>query len=147
VEGDLITISARPPLFQSALRPREILIGEVLYGNVGATDRLDFTVVGPAVNEAARIEALSEPLGRSILVSSEFAVRRWAARAGLSLLAAMRFAASRSRRRFSHWSWAAKIAARVSAELRTPWAVRLGEEWRSPCAGLQSRQARESCVQ
>jgi adenylate cyclase len=48
-------------------------IGEVLYGNVGATDRLDFTVIGPAVNEAARIEALCEPLGRSILVSPEFA--------------------------------------------------------------------------
>jgi adenylate cyclase len=47
-------------------------LGEVLYGNVGATDRLDFTVVGPAINEAARIEALCEPLGRSILVSSEF---------------------------------------------------------------------------
>jgi adenylate cyclase len=47
-------------------------LGEVLYGNVGATDRLDFTVIGPAVNEAARIEALCEPLRRSILVSSEF---------------------------------------------------------------------------
>src|SRR5208282_2137088 len=47
-------------------------LGEVLYGNVGATDRLDFTVIGPAVNEAARIEALCEPLGRSILVSWEF---------------------------------------------------------------------------
>ena len=47
-------------------------LGGVLYGNVGATDRLDFTVIGPAVNEAARIEALCEPLGRSILVSSEF---------------------------------------------------------------------------
>jgi adenylate cyclase len=48
-------------------------IGEVLYGNVGATDRLDFTIIGPAVNEAARIEALCEPLGRAILVSPEFA--------------------------------------------------------------------------
>jgi adenylate cyclase len=47
-------------------------VGEVLYGNVGATDRLDFTVIGPAVNEVARIEALCEPLGRSILVSAEF---------------------------------------------------------------------------
>jgi adenylate cyclase len=47
-------------------------IGEVLYGNVGATDRLDFTVIGPAVNEVARIEALCEALGRSILVSAEF---------------------------------------------------------------------------
>ncbi len=48
-------------------------IGEVLYGNVGATDRLDFTVIGPVVNEVARIEALCEPLGRSVLISSEFA--------------------------------------------------------------------------
>ncbi|MBV9199442.1 MAG: adenylate/guanylate cyclase domain-containing protein [Alphaproteobacteria bacterium] len=48
-------------------------IGEVLYGNVGASDRLDFTVIGPAVNEAARIETLCEPLGRNVLVSAEFA--------------------------------------------------------------------------
>ena len=48
-------------------------LGEVLYGNVGAVDRLDFTVVGPAVNEAARIEALCEPLGRKVLVSAELA--------------------------------------------------------------------------
>jgi adenylate cyclase len=48
-------------------------IGEVLYGNVGATDRLDFTVIGPAVNEAARIEALCEPLDRPLLISPEFA--------------------------------------------------------------------------
>jgi adenylate cyclase len=48
-------------------------VGEVLYGNVGAIDRLDFTVIGPAVNEAARLEALCEPLGRSVLISQEFA--------------------------------------------------------------------------
>ena len=48
-------------------------LGEVLYGNVGAIDRLDFTVIGPAVNEVARIEALCEPLGRRVLVSAEFA--------------------------------------------------------------------------
>jgi adenylate cyclase len=47
-------------------------LGDVLYGNVGATDRLDFTVIGPAVNEVARIEALCEPLGRSVLASAEF---------------------------------------------------------------------------
>jgi adenylate cyclase len=47
-------------------------LGEVLYGNVGATDRLDFTVIGPAVNEVARIEALCEPLRRAVLVSAEF---------------------------------------------------------------------------
>ncbi len=48
-------------------------IGEVLYGNVGASDRLDFTVIGPAVNEVARIETLCQALGRSVLVSAEFA--------------------------------------------------------------------------
>jgi len=48
-------------------------IGDVLYGNVGAADRLDFTVVGPAVNEVARIEAWCEPLDRALLVSAEFA--------------------------------------------------------------------------
>ena len=47
-------------------------LGEVLYGNIGASDRLDFTVVGPAVNEASRIQALCRPLGRSILISSTF---------------------------------------------------------------------------
>jgi adenylate cyclase len=48
-------------------------LGDVRYGNVGAVDRLDFTVIGPAVNEAARIEALCEPLGHKVLVSAEFA--------------------------------------------------------------------------
>ena len=48
-------------------------LGEVLYGNVGAVDRLDFTVIGPAVNEVARIEALCEPLGRQVLISAELA--------------------------------------------------------------------------
>jgi adenylate cyclase len=48
-------------------------IGEVLYGNIGAADRLDFTVIGPAVNEVARIEALCEPLDQAVLVSAEFA--------------------------------------------------------------------------
>ena len=48
-------------------------LGEVLYGNVGAVDRLDFTVIGPAVNEAARIETLCEPLGRKVLISAELA--------------------------------------------------------------------------
>ena len=48
-------------------------VGEVLYGNVGAVDRLDFTVIGPAVNEAARIEALCKPTGRKVLVSAELA--------------------------------------------------------------------------
>lgn len=48
-------------------------LGDVLYGNVGAADRLDFTVIGPAVNEAARIETLCEPLEAPVLVSAELA--------------------------------------------------------------------------
>jgi adenylate cyclase len=48
-------------------------LGEVLYGNVGAVDRLDFTVIGPAVNEVARLEALCEPLGAPVVVSAELA--------------------------------------------------------------------------
>ena len=47
-------------------------LGEVFYGNIGASDRLDFTVIGPAVNEASRIQALCRPLDRNILVSSTF---------------------------------------------------------------------------
>jgi adenylate cyclase len=48
-------------------------IGDVLYGNIGSTNRLDFTCIGPAVNLAARIEALSGEIGRTILASEAFA--------------------------------------------------------------------------
>jgi len=47
--------------------------GELTYGNIGTAERLDFTVIGPAVNEATRLEALCKQLGVPILVSESFA--------------------------------------------------------------------------
>jgi adenylate cyclase len=48
-------------------------IGEVFYGNIGSADRLDFTVVGPAVNEVSRIAAMCRSVDQPLLISSEFA--------------------------------------------------------------------------
>lgn len=47
-------------------------IGDVLYGNIGSGNRLDFTAIGPAVNLAARLEKLAGRLGRTILASEDF---------------------------------------------------------------------------
>ena len=46
--------------------------GDVMYGNIGSDTRLDFTVIGPAVNLTARIESMCRTLGRQLLLSSEF---------------------------------------------------------------------------
>ncbi len=48
-------------------------IGEVMFGNIGASARLDFTVIGPAVNRAARLEKLCAALDQPVLVSAELA--------------------------------------------------------------------------
>jgi adenylate cyclase len=58
-----------PPLpFGAALH-----LGEMLWGNIGAVDRLDFTAIGPAVNLVSRLEGLCRPLGRSVLISGAVA--------------------------------------------------------------------------
>jgi len=65
--------SAEPPLdlrFGFGLH-----FGEVLYGNIGSKTRIDFTVLGQAVNIAARIEGLCGILDRPVLFSEEFAGR------------------------------------------------------------------------
>ncbi len=49
--------------------------GEVFFGNVGAPERLDFTVIGRAVNTASRVETLTKSLGRPILVTGPVAAR------------------------------------------------------------------------
>jgi class 3 adenylate cyclase len=58
-----------PPLpFGAALH-----LGEMLWGNIGAADRLDFTAIGPAVNLVSRLEGLCRPLERTVLISGAFA--------------------------------------------------------------------------
>jgi adenylate cyclase len=47
-------------------------VGEVFYGNIGSEDRLDFTVVGPAVNEVSRIASMCSSVDRQLLASSAF---------------------------------------------------------------------------
>jgi len=58
-----------PPLpFGAALH-----LGEMLWGNIGAADRLDFTAIGRAVNLVSRLEGLCRPLGKAVLVSGAVA--------------------------------------------------------------------------
>jgi len=48
-------------------------VGEVFYGNVGSRERLDFTVLGPAVNETSRIAAMCRSIDQPVLMSAAFA--------------------------------------------------------------------------
>jgi len=48
-------------------------VGKVVFGNIGAKDRLDFTVIGRAVNEVARVETQTKVLNRPLLISPSFA--------------------------------------------------------------------------
>ena len=94
-------------------------IGEVFYGNIGSEDRLDFTVVGPAVNEVSRIAAMCRSVDRDVLLSSAFAAAtpadasapRW------SRSAATRCAASAARRNCSRSIRACFDRGRLLADL------------------------------
>src|SRR5262249_54839540 len=48
-------------------------LGEMLWGNIGAADRLDFTAIGPAVNLVSRLEGLRRQLDKAVLVSGQLA--------------------------------------------------------------------------
>jgi len=67
--GDDPLLEGEPPLkIVIALH-----VGQVIYGNIGAADRLDFTVIGPAVNLVSRLEAVAKSLDLPIVVSDHFA--------------------------------------------------------------------------
>jgi adenylate cyclase len=65
------------PAFDPSWRPLDMAIalhrGPVFFGNIGSKERLDFTVIGPAVNLAARVEPLSKETGRRLLLTRQVA--------------------------------------------------------------------------
>src|SRR5690349_16383182 len=62
-------------------------LGPLAYGDVGARERLDFTVLGPAVNVASRLEALAKRLGERALLTAEVAAHARGPTRGLGLFA------------------------------------------------------------
>src|SRR5690606_35140934 len=64
---DGLLIEDLPPEQRNLRAGFALHAGEVFFGNIGSTDRLDFTVIGPAVNEAVRAEALCKELGVSVI--------------------------------------------------------------------------------
>jgi adenylate cyclase len=67
--GDELAAVGEPPLHIVVA----LHLGTVIYGNIGAANRLDFTVIGPAVNLVSRVEAVAKALNLAIVVSDEFA--------------------------------------------------------------------------
>jgi adenylate cyclase len=67
--GDDLAALDEPPLYIVVA----LHVGTAIYGNIGAANRLDFTVIGPAVNLVSRVEAVAKALDLPIVVSDEFA--------------------------------------------------------------------------
>ncbi len=67
--GDEVAAMGEPPLHIVVA----LHVGTAIYGNIGAANRLDFTVIGPAVNLVSRVEAVAKTLDLPIVVSDEFA--------------------------------------------------------------------------
>jgi adenylate cyclase len=73
-DAALVALAACPVVRDRDLKIGLALhVGDVEYGNIGGETRLDFTVIGSAVNLAARLEGITGKLGRSLVVSAEFA--------------------------------------------------------------------------
>jgi len=70
---DKLRQSESAPAYRDLRFAISLHVGDVLYGNVGGRDRLDFTCIGPAVNLAARMEKTARDLGRTVAASAEFA--------------------------------------------------------------------------
>lgn len=75
VVADATLAQARGPDGAPMLCGVALHLGEVAYGNIGASDRLDFTVIGPAVNLAARLEGVGKQLDQPIVLSEAMAAR------------------------------------------------------------------------
>jgi adenylate cyclase len=67
--NDVRRVEGKPPVDHGIA----LHIGEVMWGNIGTRQRLDFTVIGPAVNLAARLERMTRDLGRRVVASDAFA--------------------------------------------------------------------------
>jgi adenylate cyclase len=111
--------------------------GDVTYGNIGTADRLDFTVIGPAVNEAARLEGLCKVLGKPILISKAFVQAAEAVREPLLSVGRHPLRACAKHRKYSPFT--------LEGSDTSPRSPRLAEcnsaSTQKPSATTQSRQA------
>jgi adenylate cyclase len=65
--------ASAPDVIESFKFGLALHVGQLLYGNIGGGNRLDFTCIGPAVNLTSRLEKIAGRLGRTIVASSAFA--------------------------------------------------------------------------